>query len=234
MVGICRGAQQLVLIGDQCQLPPTVTSRKAVLEGLDSPLYNRLISTNRVQPYLLDTQYRMHPAISEFPTDLFYSGKLQDGISARDRPSPKGFPWPKPNFPVAFVPVQGYESGSSSKSNMAEVRAVGQVVMGLLSARDLRPEEVGVVTPYADQVREIRRLLRNQAGGGIPPEVSSVDSFLTLTLTLTLTLMGGLLGRRLPGERERGYCLQCREGESRGTRWLSSRLAPCKCGIHEA
>ena len=50
MVSVVRGCQQLVLLGDQCQLPPTVTSRTAQLEGLDAPLYNRLISKNGVRP----------------------------------------------------------------------------------------------------------------------------------------------------------------------------------------
>merc|ERR1740130_85768 len=111
MVSICRGAQQLVLIGDQCQLPPTVASRAAQLEGLDSPLFNRLISANGVQPHLLNIQYRMHPAISMFPTDLFYSGMVSDGVTAVSRPAPSGFMWPRADFPVAFIPVEGHEQG---------------------------------------------------------------------------------------------------------------------------
>ena len=153
MVSVCRGAQQLVLIGDQCQLPPTVTSRQAQLEGLDSPLYNRLIAKNGIKPCLLDIQYRMHPAISMFPTDLFYAGKLSDGVTPHDRPPPRGFEWPRKDFPVAFIPVQGRETGSSSKSNMNEANTVAQVVLGLLRERDLRPEEIGVITPYSDQAR---------------------------------------------------------------------------------
>ena len=33
IVSLCRSAQQVVLLGDQCQLPPTVTSRTMELEG---------------------------------------------------------------------------------------------------------------------------------------------------------------------------------------------------------
>jgi len=76
MVALCRNAQQIVLLGDQCQLPPTVTSRTMQLEGLGEPLFNRLIIKNGIAPFLLDTQYRMHPSISQFPTDLFYAGKV--------------------------------------------------------------------------------------------------------------------------------------------------------------
>ena len=41
---------------------------------------------------LLDTQYRMHPLIAEFPSERFYSGRLRSGISAQDRPLAKGRP----------------------------------------------------------------------------------------------------------------------------------------------
>ena len=34
---------------------------------------------------MLDTQYRMHPEISEFPRTKFYGGLLKDGIDANAR-----------------------------------------------------------------------------------------------------------------------------------------------------
>ena len=39
---------------------------------------------------LLDTQYRMHPAIANIPNKLFYDGLIKTGISASDRPPPIG------------------------------------------------------------------------------------------------------------------------------------------------
>lgn len=38
---------------------------------------------------LLDTQYRMHPLIAEFPSDTFYNGRLKSGVTAEERPLPK-------------------------------------------------------------------------------------------------------------------------------------------------
>ena len=51
----------------------------------------------------------MHPAISMLPCDLFYHGKLGDGVTEHDRPAPPGFPWPRQNFPVAMINVEGHE-----------------------------------------------------------------------------------------------------------------------------
>jgi len=54
---------------------------------------------------MLNVQYRMHPGISEFPSQTFYESRLQDGISFRDRPRPKGIYWPNSRKPVVFYNV---------------------------------------------------------------------------------------------------------------------------------
>jgi superfamily I DNA and/or RNA helicase len=91
---------------------------------------------------------------AQFPCDLFYAGRLQDGVAGTARPAPAGFPWPRPDWPVAFVPVPHgrEESEGSSKSNRAEAEAVAAAVAGLLAA-GVPPAAVGVITPYAAQVR---------------------------------------------------------------------------------
>jgi len=54
---------------------------------------------------MLDVQYRMHPGISEFPSEAFYEKRLQNGVSFRDRPHPKGIYWPNPQKPIVFYDV---------------------------------------------------------------------------------------------------------------------------------
>jgi regulator of nonsense transcripts 1 len=74
-----------------------------------------------VVPHLLDTQYRMHPSISQFPSDAFYGGSIKDGITAADRPLPLGIQWPNPKFPVMFIPAN---NGMESKSGTSQVQAL--------------------------------------------------------------------------------------------------------------
>ena len=150
---------QLVMLGDQCQLPPTTLSKNGE-HGLDSslPLFTRLLREG-VPPMLLDTQYRMHPAISHLPRDLFYAGRLHDGIAADARPAPRGFSWPRPDWPVAMVNVAhglGERSVGSSYANDAEADVVCHLVDSLLEGRDLRASEIGVIAPYAAQVSMLR------------------------------------------------------------------------------
>ena len=51
LVPISRGCQQLILVGDHCQLPPTVISDVAMEKGLAVSLFSRL-ADQKVQPVL--------------------------------------------------------------------------------------------------------------------------------------------------------------------------------------
>lgn len=51
----------------------------------------------------LQVQYRMHPSLSEFPSNSFYEGTLQNGVTVNERQSTGiDFPWPVPNRPMFF------------------------------------------------------------------------------------------------------------------------------------
>lgn len=179
LVPLTRGCRQLVLVGDHCQLPPTVLSTRAEEEGLGVPLFSRMVACG-VPPYMLDTQYRMHPAISMFPSDLFYGGKLNDGVSPPERRPLQGFPWPREEFPVAFIPViDSFEIDDGvSKANEEEAMEVCHAVGQLLEGGQCTVSDIAVVTPYAAQVRLIRRKLRAMLPQGPPfVEVASTDGF---------------------------------------------------------
>jgi superfamily I DNA and/or RNA helicase len=71
--------------------------------------------------HMLDTQYRMHPGISHFPSKHFYDSKLKDGVTAEQRIAPLGFCFPNKNIPIAFIQMKGKEEDSnSSKYNRDE------------------------------------------------------------------------------------------------------------------
>ena len=38
-----------------------------------------------VRPIRLQVQYRMHPILSEFPSNTFYEGTLQNGVTLAER-----------------------------------------------------------------------------------------------------------------------------------------------------
>eukprot|EP00931_Biecheleriopsis_adriatica_P118132 TRINITY_DN93595_c0_g1_i1.p1 TRINITY_DN93595_c0_g1~~TRINITY_DN93595_c0_g1_i1.p1 ORF type:complete len:897 (-),score=161.25 TRINITY_DN93595_c0_g1_i1:118-2769(-) len=184
------GIEQAVLVGDHQQLPPTVVCREAEKEGLGMPLFERLVKRG-VAPAMLDVQFRMHPAIAAFPSEQYYGAALKTGVTGAQRSPPRGFPWPVPGVPIAFVPVRGFEiNEGSSQLNQEEAVKVEEIVMGLLTGGQVSVADIGVVSPYAAQVRLLRRRLggtRMGAGpariqglnpnAGLGVEVGSVDGF---------------------------------------------------------
>lgn len=173
LVPICNECKVLVLVGDDKQLPPTVKCQTA--KELSETTFNRLRQAGE-PVYLLDTQYRMHPAIAAFPANQFYDGKLKDGVKEKQRPAPAGFCWPNSKRPIAFVEMgnDARETGGRSKRNTKEVAVAKRIVEELLQDGNLRPEEVGVVTPYKAQVK----LLTEKLQGRFPKvSVRTVDGF---------------------------------------------------------
>ncbi|MBR80137.1 MAG: hypothetical protein CMA88_05100 [Euryarchaeota archaeon] len=176
LVPLVKGARQVVLVGDHRQLPPTVISRRAEQGGLGRSLFERLVDMGIV-PHLLNTQYRMHPSISEFPNSHFYGGLLEDGVSASDREAPTGLLWPDWEAPLTFLPVDGEEVLSpdgASKENPAESAWVVKILSDFVEAGGLSNDDIGIVTPYAGQVRSIRDMLPESLQS---VEVRTVDGY---------------------------------------------------------
>ncbi|KAL6934014.1 hypothetical protein ACO0R3_001797 [Hanseniaspora guilliermondii] len=193
LVPLRYGAKQIIMVGDPNQLPPTVISNVAAGANYDESLFSRLIKGN--SPYLLDVQYRMHPEISKFPSKQFYKSRLKDGPNM-DIINQK--PWFKdPIFrPYNFFSVvDGRESKSAamSLSNVVEAEFVVKLVETLLKRYSNEYErgsdgskkklsfknQIGVVSPYKEQVHLIRRLFDRKFGSMIfqTVAVETVDSF---------------------------------------------------------
>jgi regulator of nonsense transcripts 1 len=183
LIPLIMGAKQVVMVGDHCQLGPVVACKKAARAGLGQSLFERLILLG-VQPIRLQVQYRMHPCLSEFPSNTFYEGALQNGVAAAERlMTHVNFPWPKPSTPMMFWSMTGAEEISASGTsylNRTEAVSVEKIVTHFLRA-GVAPEALGVVTPYEGQrayvVQHMTRagVLRQQLYNEI--QVASVDSF---------------------------------------------------------
>lgn len=185
LIPIVMGVKQLVLVGDQCQLGPVVMDKKAAHLGLSRTLFERLMVLG-TRPYMLQEQYRMHPAISLWPSNEFYEGRLQNGVAAADRDISEKFPdlhWLDNEHPLFFMMVDGQEEmagGGTSYVNRAEAVVVEKVAT-LLMKSGVVPEEIGVITPYQGQkthvVNHMNRMGSMQTALYESIEVASVDSF---------------------------------------------------------
>lgn len=123
----------------------------------------------------------MHPSISCFPSKEFYNSNLSDGEGMADL---RTMPWHKSSVfgPYRFFDVAGKESrGGTSLINREEVQTAIQLFQRLTS--DF-PEvkfqgRIGIVTPYRQQLFELKRQFESRFGKSILTDVefNTVDAF---------------------------------------------------------
>lgn len=152
-------AKKAVLVGDHKQLPPTIISQDA--KELSVSLFERMIGKCRY--VLLDTQYRMHPLINEFPSKTFYEGKLKS--FEKNASKRLNSPFSKN---VVFLECNGEEKRhQTSYYNEKEAEKVRELVNKYI-ALGISPENIGVISPYSEQVRKLDDL---------EVEVNTIDGF---------------------------------------------------------
>lgn len=98
----------------------------------------------------LQVQYRMHPCLSAFPSNMFYEGTLQNGVTEDERTnSAVDFPWPVPSRPMLFYIQTGAEEISASGTsflNRSEASAVERIVTHFLKASLVQASHYSVLS----------------------------------------------------------------------------------------
>lgn len=183
LIPIVKGAKQIILVGDHQQLGPVILERKAGDAGLKQSLFERLISLGHV-PIRLEVQYRMNPYLSEFPSNMFYEGSLQNGVTIEQRTvSNSTFPWPIHDIPMMFWANYGREeisANGTSYLNRIEAMNCERIITRLFKD-GVKPEQIGVITPYEGQRAFVLQYM--QMNGSLDRdlylnvEVASVDAF---------------------------------------------------------
>ncbi|WFD29824.1 DNA helicase [Malassezia sp. CBS 17886] len=192
-LGPLRYADRFVLIGDHHQLAPVVRDRGAAAHGFAESLFQRLCDAHPAAVVDLRDQYRMAPAIMALSNALVYGGRLRCGapslhtaalhvdVPAALRGAPASLPqgtWRAavlaPENHVVFVDTDAFGTAEvrtdSLVANPAEAQLVGSLVHSF-AAGGMSPPEIGVLTPYRQQVRVLSELLQAPCAG----EVLTVD-----------------------------------------------------------
>ena len=207
LIPIIMGAKQVVMVGDHCQLGPVVTCRSASRAGLSQSLFERLIFMG-VQPIRLQVQYRMHPCLSEFPSNAFYEGTLQNGVTEAERADSEDvFPWPCPSKPMLFWAQMGVEEMSASGYsylNRGEAYAVGENCHALTSKRHRTGGNRCGHTLRRPTC--VRRQLLNSNRGFTPEHIPR---------------SGSRLGRRVPRTRKQYIIVACLINDRQGIGFLN-------------
>lgn len=183
LIPLKYGCSKCILVGDPKQLPPTVLSREAAKFQYEQSLFARMENNHKKDVHLLDTQYRMHPEISLFPSKTFYDSRLKDGdgmAKLRRRP------WHHSEIfaPYRFFDVQGMSAAAPkghSLVNVAELNVAMQLYDRLVT--DVPKYDfsgkIGVITPYKGQLKELKLRFKQRYGEGITSKVefNTTDAF---------------------------------------------------------
>ncbi|KEI42381.1 uncharacterized protein L969DRAFT_42474, partial [Mixia osmundae IAM 14324] len=186
-LGPLRYADRFVLVGDHHQLPPVVRSRQARKEGYDESLFS-LLSTARPESVAhLTIQYRMTEPIMRLASHAFYNDKLVCGsadTATQQLQLPLTLPFANDWCSVLFNPacrsiadffrsccvgfvdtddLPARDSWQSGSWNDFECTVVVKLINDLL-ARGITQQQIGVITPYREQVRLLKSMLDSLRG----------------------------------------------------------------------
>ncbi|KAI1815392.1 SEN1 N terminal-domain-containing protein [Poronia punctata] len=183
LIPLKYGCSKCILVGDPKQLPPTVLSQSAARYGYDQSLFVRMQQNWPDEIHLLDTQYRMHPEISYFPSQEFYERRLLNG---GDMASLRHQPWHQSELlgPYRFFDVKGIqEKGRRGQSlvNLEELKVAMQLYERFsldYPKVDLKGK-IGIITPYKAQLFELRDQFSRRYGDKITEfiEFNTTDAF---------------------------------------------------------
>lgn len=184
LIPLKYGCSKCILVGDPKQLPPTVLSQSAARYGYDQSLFVRMQHNHPEDVHLLDRQYRMHPEISQFPSQEFYEGRLADGA---DMATLRLQPWHQSSLlgPYRFFDVRGVQTrGSKGQSlvNMQEIKVALQLYQRFRAdfgrSVDLKAK-IGIITPYKAQLFRLRDEFVNRYGDSITDQIefNTTDAF---------------------------------------------------------
>lgn len=167
-------AKRVILAGDHRQLPPTVKSNEAISLGLGITLLDVL--TDRISSsYLLNMQYRMNDDILSFSNKQFYNNSLVSAPTVGGRLLRK-------LKALYFIDTAGtgFEEEKNKDTysyyNTGEFFIIREHMMS--NMEHLLGSEIGVISPYAEQVRFLRtQIAEDGFAQGLNLEVDSIDGF---------------------------------------------------------
>lgn len=181
----CQKTTVVVLAGDPKQLGPVVYSKTGETYGLGKSYLERLLECqlyndgNRSYITRLVRNYRSHSKILHLPSTLVYGGEL---IPCKENDRSSSIPMldllPNPEFPLLFIGIQGHderEGSNPSWFNRIEASKVVEIINHLIDDKGLHEEDIGVITPYRQQVLKIRITLERFGKTNI--KVGSVEQF---------------------------------------------------------
>ena len=175
LIPMTRALRRIILVGDQKQLPQLIENdivedvvsekfddlaerdiaRKKYESSLFGVLYKNLEKAPKKRMIRLNEQFRMHPAIGNFISSLYYDNEVKAGMKDQELKKSHGLTVNGLKDKVmVFCNVsheQGYEKKGIGKSRECEAKRVMSLVKEIMSDPGGKDLSIGVITFYAAQ-----------------------------------------------------------------------------------
>lgn len=179
LVAASRCAQNLVLVGDQMQLPQPIQGVHPGQSALSSLEYllDGAHTTAPERGIFLPTTRRLHPALSKPISDVFYDGRLTNDLSTASQKICFCKASDLPSAGLAFIEVDHQSNAQESREEADALAIRYNELMGATFVdrngleRTMTVEDILVVAPYNAQVNLLTELLPKGA------RVGTVDRF---------------------------------------------------------
>jgi serine/threonine protein kinase len=188
-------SRRAIIVGDEKQLPPMLdeglsddvlaqvgTTREQLTESLFESLVAQASEAQLPIVKMLTVQHRMHPAIGQLVSTVFYDGKLQHGVQNSEREHglswlPKAVAW----YSTTRVPNHFETHRDKSYYNRVEAQGIWQLLLHMERDYLIRDEkrEVAVITPYNAQIEELHALVQPHSAfwKALSIEIATIDAF---------------------------------------------------------
>lgn len=183
-------AQRVILVGDERQLPPMVDesigrpSMSHTSKNFETSLFQDLLEQDVTHPEYaakLKTQYRMHPAIGNLVSDVFYEGALVNGDADRPHKFANSFPTVVTWISTSSLPNKGESRSGDSYENQAEAEIVASALDRVQNNGGWTGTlKIGIITGYSGQVGRLRGVIDATDSERWPRmaiDIATVDSF---------------------------------------------------------
>jgi len=164
--------EKVIIIGDPCQLPPTVISNQPLLER---SLFERMAAYHK--PMLLDTQYRMDSSICDLSSTFFYSHEIKTCSDLRYlRDKSRGYTLSIDCDPVSFIDIPSFNEkldGSKSFFNYTEA-SLCLTIWKKFRQKYKNVPSIAILSPYKAQVAVLKTLAQFN---GDAVDISTIDAY---------------------------------------------------------
>ena len=160
--------KRFICMGDFKQLPPIVQNENAA--ALNADIFRYCGITEAVENgyghewlCMLDTQYRMHPAIALFSSKNMYHGLLKSGtgMGLKRQEIVKSSPFV--DSPLYMADLSGMLSVCTRTADNSRVNVLSAIISMGLAIKAAEKYEVGIIAPYSAQSRLLHSMSRDVA-----------------------------------------------------------------------